>query len=207
MKLNIFMKKPPITQAALKEIYPQLSDKDIRKIDWKIKKSIARDDNPSKILEYIKSELSNKNLGKHKFNHNCSKLEKIYTESNKRWLFQENIFCFFSLIISFIWMCGQLIKLYNNDSWITSDGAQCGFYLLFACLFLIMSRIRKKYKMEFFNIFLNRLNRYTPGAIMVGMALCYCSLCLPLKLGLSTMLIVGAMLLLFFSIIITLVKI
>lgn len=206
MKLSIFKQKPPITQATLKDIYPKLSDKDIRQIDWKIKKSIAKDNNPSKILEYIKRELSNKNLGKHKFNQNCSKLEEIYTESNKRWMFQENLFCFFSLIISLVWMCTQLIKLYNHDTWATSDCAQYGLYLLFTCLFLVMSWIRKKHKMESFNTFLNLLNRHAPGAIVVGMTLCYCVLCFTFELWISSVLIVVSMLLLIFSIIITLVK-
>jgi len=196
----------PITQVALKDIYPKLTDTSIKQIDWNIKKSIAKNDDRSKVLEYIKRELSKKNLGKHSFNQNCSRLEEIYTENNKRWMFQENLFCFFSLILSIIWMFTQLIKLYNPDTWLTSDCAQCSFYILFTILFFIISKIRKKHKLESFNAFLIILNRHAPSTIMIGMTMCYIVLCSVCETWLSTILILGSILLLIFSIIITLIK-
>lgn len=118
---NIFKQKPPITQTKLKDIYPRLSNSKIRKIDRNIKKSIAKDDYPDEVLKYIKRELSEKNQNNHKFNQNCNDLKKAYIDSNKRWMFQENLFCFYSLIISILWMCTQLVKLYIPNTWLTSD--------------------------------------------------------------------------------------
>lgn len=206
MLLNIFKQEPSITQAKLKDIYPKLSNSEIRRIDWNIKKSIAKDDHPDEILKYIKRELSEKNLNKHKFNQNCYDLKKDYIESNKRWMFQENLFCFYSLIISIIWMCAQLVKLYSPNTWLTSDFAQLGIYAFFTFSFWIVDKIRKTHKLNSFNMFLNLLNRHAPGAIMIGMLICYVALCLVFELWLKAILIFASIIMLISSIIITIIK-
>ena len=206
MRLSVFRPKPPITQVALKKLDFQLSDAAIKQIDKNIKKSIAKDDAPSKILGYIRKELSNKSISKYKFNQACYDLEKNYTESKKHWMFQQNLFCFFALIISIIWMCIQIVRLYDYDTLLASDCTQFVIYLLFTCLFLIVNFFCKKYKMVSLNMFLNQLNSYAPSAIMIGMTLCYLSLCLRCEVWISTFLIVISIFILLCSIAITLVK-
>lgn len=207
MNLNIFRRKPHTTQIALKTIYPKLSEITLKQIDENIKKSIAKDDDPSKVLTYIKKELSKKKTGKHICIQDCLDLEKIYTENNKQWMFQQNLFCFFSLIISIVWMFTRLINLYLYDISRISDDSQFGIYSFFMCLFLIINHIRQKHTMVFFNTFLNQLNRNTPTLIMIGMFIYYFALFLGCGLWPLTICIIIAILLFIFPIIITLIKI
>ena len=206
MRRNLFKLKPTETREILKKLDLQLSDATIKRIDTSIRKAIAKDSDQSKFLNYIKKELSSINISKEKFDQACLDLEKAYIEDSGYWTFHQNLFCFFSLIISIIWMCTQLVKLYDHDTVIASDCAQFGIHMFFICLFFIVDFLRKRYTMRFFGEFLEKLNRHVPATIMLGMALCYLSLYLCHALWLSALLIIISLAMLLYSIVLAWIK-
>ena len=100
-------------------------------------------------------------------------LAEKYKENNSKWMSQENIFCFFALLISVVSMLLVLAnKYFKNDLW-TSDLVQ---FILYFSSFLVFKLVECKgwvYKDKRFNKFLEILNRNAPVLIILSTTIFY----------------------------------
>lgn len=163
--------------ATIREIqkyFPKLSREKVEIIDRNIKTSIANDDSSEKIKLYVQRELKGqKAKKKYSFWVACAAIADEYNNNSKKWMTQENLFCFFALhttIISLLWTLAE--KVTGNENW-TSDIRQFVLYGLAFVMFKLLECKKWVYKSERFNGFLKILNRYAPLLIMFSTMLFY----------------------------------
>lgn len=181
---RFFIKETP-TQKVIRESFPNLSQKKINKIDAEIRKSIANNDEPQKIQESVKAICPKNEKNKYKFSKICNCIIEEYTKNNKRWMLQENLFCFLALIVSVTSMIIEIIKQhYNLEKTFEDNHVSFIIYLIVLIVFLLIDGIYKKFlntnnssnpkkAMNKFDNFLKILNRYSPGLIILGTAIFY----------------------------------
>ncbi len=75
--------KMPTTVKEMMELFPYITTKQAKRLDWKIKLRIAWDDREEKMLSYVKLVLKPIQKSNHTFNPHCEILAKAYLENNK----------------------------------------------------------------------------------------------------------------------------
>lgn len=178
IKSKSISKREIATIREIQRYFPKLSREKVEIIDRNIKTSIANDDSYENIKLYVQRELKGqKAKKKYSFWVACAAIADEYDNNSKKWMSQENLFCFFALhttIISLLWTLAE--KVTGNEKW-TSDFRQ---FVLYGLSFVIFKFLECKvwvYKSERFNRFLEMLNRYAPLLIMLSTMLFYgCSM-------------------------------
>ena len=195
------------TQKILSQEFPSLSPQDINQIDRIIKRSIARDDEEKKIYGYVKHELSTKVRHRKSLQNIYRKVAKEYLRINCTWMFQENLFCFLSLIITIIWTITQLLSVCTQNNLTESNTFYFIIYLLGLIFFRLMNKFYQMKKKEKLELFLKILNRYSPSAIMLGTTIVYGALSANLHGMFLYAMIISALCLLLYAIIRTIQQI
>ena len=143
-------------------------------IDCNIKKLIANDDSKDKIESYVKNELKDKRLKRRvSLQTACSSISDKYMMNNENWMGQENLFCFFALIVSICSMILSLISQITSNKFWESDFLQLILYGGSFIAFGIMEHHEWLYVNKKFGKFLNMLNRNAPLLIMLSTFLFY----------------------------------
>ncbi len=164
------------TVAEILNRFPKLSEERAHTIDQEIKKKIAEDDSFQKVTRYVQDELKGEKISKYSFNHNCSKIAEVFLENNDRWMRQENFFCLLALIISVISMVFSYINLYANFESPFCDLFQVCLFVTALVVFLILNKTKWFFKNARFKLFIDILNRYSPGLILFGNTVFYIGL-------------------------------
>ena len=172
-ELKSILNPETVTIHELKK-YFLLSHKKAVMIDCNIKKLIAKDDSKDKIESYVKNELKDKKSKKRvSLQTAYSSISDKYIMNNEKWMDQENLFCFFALIVSTCSMISSLIsKITSNKFW-ESDFLQLILYGGSFIVFLFMEHNEWLYVNKKFGKFLNMLNRNAPLLIMLSTFLFY----------------------------------
>lgn len=162
------------TICEIQKYFPCMSMEKIEEVDRNIKKSIANDDSYDSIKLYVQRELKGKKVKKkYSFWVACTAIADQYHKNNKKWMCQENLFCFFALIISIVSMLFAFMEHFTgNEDW-TSNTVQFLLYFSALILFKFVEIKGWVYKNKQFNKFLEILNRNAPLLIMMCCASFY----------------------------------
>lgn len=142
-------------------------EKKAERFDQNIKKKIANDENKDSINNYIADELRGKKARGYSFPNSRSKLAEIYYKNERKWMTQENLFCYFALHISVISMVLTLAAEYFDNDALASALANFILYFLSLVIFIVLDIKDRLYKHERFSKFLEILNRYAPLLIIL----------------------------------------
>lgn len=130
-------KREMATIREIQKYFPKLSREKVEIIDRNIKASIANDDSYENIKLYVQRELKGQKT-KNSFWVACAAIADEYDNNSKKWMSQENLFCFFALhttIISLLWTLAE--KVTGNENW-TSDIRQFVLYGLAFVIFIFL---------------------------------------------------------------------
>lgn len=174
MKSRLNERREMATVREIQKYFPKLSCEKVVTIDRNIKKSIANDDSYESIKLYVQRELQGQQAKKkYSFGVACAAIADKYADNSKKWMSQENLFCYFALHTTIIsLLCTLAEKVTGNENW-TSDIRQFILYGLAFAVFKLLECKGWVYKNKRFNKFLEILNRYAPLLIMLCTMLFY----------------------------------
>ena len=165
--MKLFQSNKPETQTEMRKLFRNVSEKKAERFDQNIKKKIANDGNKDSINNYIADELRDKKARGYSFPNSRSELAEIYYKNERKWMTQENLFCYFALHISVISMVLTLAAEYFDNDALTSALANFILYFLSLVIFIVLEIKDRLYKHERFSKFLEILNRYAPLLIIL----------------------------------------
>ena len=171
--MKLLQPERPKTQTEIRRLFRNVSEEKAEQFDKNIRKKIANDSSHESINKYVADELKGKKARGLSAPIRRGELAEKYKENNSKWMSQENIFCFFALLISVVSMLLVLAnKYFKNDLW-TSDLVQ---FILYFSSFLVFKFVECKgwvYKDKRFNKFLEILNRNAPVLIILSTTIFY----------------------------------
>ena len=176
MKLKSIMKRETATARELNRHFASINQKNAILLDKKIKKMIDNDDSDDKIDLYVQQVLKGEIVKKrHSFSTSCASIANKYKENNGKLIEQENLFCFFALIVSILSMIFTLISKITSNETLPSDITQFVLYGFAFLAFFFVERNEWLYSNKKFSAFLKILNKYAPTLIMLSSFLFYFS--------------------------------